>query len=214
MQALGLFSHRAILGRSNKSNVVLEKIAKANSLNKTGAVNFNQYGKQDGVGFSPCSDKFVDNFLLYVYVPDYFVTSKKTYSEVGLVNKHIRAMLTRFGLQKCKVKAVALCPLKGDLDDLDKVYGRLASREKDATIYYMQEFKVACADEEYSKVLHFLRTDECKIRNIFLKDIDVTTDYAGSFDKKEIVNHLTSHKCFRVQGSHCSADRTILGKSN
>ena len=114
MQTLGLFSRRAILGRSNKNAVVLEKIAKANSLNKTAAVIFNKYGRQDGVGFSSCSDKFVDNFLFYVYVPDYFVTSKRTYSEVGLVNKHIRDMLTRNGLQKCKVKAVALCPIKGE----------------------------------------------------------------------------------------------------
>ena len=65
-RALGLFSRRAILGRSNKSTVVLEKIAKENSLNRIGAVNFNKYGKQDGIGFLPCSDKFVDSFLLYV----------------------------------------------------------------------------------------------------------------------------------------------------
>ena len=125
MQALGLFSRRAILGRSNKNTVVLEKIAKANSLNRTGAVNFNKYGKQDGVGFSPCSDKFVDNFLLYVLVPDYFATAKKTYTEVGHVNKHIRDMLTRFGFGKCEVKAVALSPLKEQpkADELDKVYG-------------------------------------------------------------------------------------------
>ena len=49
---LGLFSRRAILGRSNKSTVVLEKIAKENSLNRTGSVNFNTYGKQDGIGFA------------------------------------------------------------------------------------------------------------------------------------------------------------------
>jgi hypothetical protein len=98
MQALGLFSQRAILGRSNKSTVVLEKIAKENSLNRTGAVNFNKYGKQDSVGFTSCSEKLMDNFLLYEYVPDYFVTAKKTYIEVGLVNKHIRDMLYRFGL--------------------------------------------------------------------------------------------------------------------
>ena len=77
MQALGLFSRRAILGRSNKSTVVLEKIAKENSLKRAGAVNFNKYGKQDGIGFLPCSDKFVDSFLLYVYVPDYFVTQRR-----------------------------------------------------------------------------------------------------------------------------------------
>ena len=40
MQAVGLFSRRAILGRSNKNVVDLEKIARANSLYKTAAVNF------------------------------------------------------------------------------------------------------------------------------------------------------------------------------
>ena len=170
MQALGLFSRRAILGRSNKNTVVLEKIAKENSLNRTGAVNFNKYGKQDVVGFSPCSDKFVDNFLLYIYVPDYFLTAKRTYTEVGHVNKHIRDMLHRYGLQKCKVKAIALSLLKEQpkADELDKVYGRLKTKETDETVYYVQEFKIACADKEYSKVLEFLRTDEYKIRNIFL----------------------------------------------
>jgi hypothetical protein len=44
--------------------MVLEKIAKENALKRTGAVNFNKYGKQYGVGLSPSSDKFVDNFLL------------------------------------------------------------------------------------------------------------------------------------------------------
>ena len=73
----------------------------------------------------------------------------------------------------------------------------------------MQEFKVACADENYSKVLEFLRTDEYKIRNMFLKDIDVTMDYAGSFNKDEIVNYLTRHKGFRIQGSYYGADRTF-----
>ena len=86
MQALGLFSRRAILGRSNKSTVVLEKIAKENSLNRISAVNFNKYGKQDGIGFLPCSDKFVESFLLFVYVPDYFVTARKTYTEVCCLN--------------------------------------------------------------------------------------------------------------------------------
>ena len=115
-----LFSRRAILCRSNKSTVVLGKIAKENSLNRTGAVNFNKYGQQDGIGFSPCSDKFVDNFHVYVYVTDYFVTTKKTCTEVGHVNKHIRDMLTGFGFGKCEVKAVALSPLKEQPSELNK----------------------------------------------------------------------------------------------
>ena len=46
MQALSLFSRRAILGKSNKSTVFLEKIAKENSLNSTGTGNFNNYGRK------------------------------------------------------------------------------------------------------------------------------------------------------------------------
>ena len=109
MQALSIFSRGAILGRSNKSTVVLEKIAKENSLNRTGSANFNKYGQQDGFGFSPYSDKFVDNFLFHVYIPDYFVTAKKTYTEVGHVNKHIRDMLDRYGLHNCKVTLPSHC---------------------------------------------------------------------------------------------------------
>jgi hypothetical protein len=84
-------------------------------------------------------------------------------------------MLDRYGLQKCKVKAIALSFLKEDLkpEHLDKVYGRLKSRETDETVYYAQEFKIACADKKYCKVLEFLRTDEYRIRNIFLKDMMV-----------------------------------------
>ena len=141
MQALGLFSRCAILGQSNKSAVVLEKIAKENLLNRTGTVNFNKYGKQDGIGFSPCSDKLMASFLLHVYVPDYFITVK-TYTEVGVVNMRISALLKRHGLQKCKVKV--LSPLKEVLKpkDLEKVYGRCKSRETDKTVYYVQEFRL------------------------------------------------------------------------
>ena len=90
------------------------------------------------------------------------------------------------------------------------MYGRLKTKETDETVYYVQEFKVACADKEYSDVLKFLRTDEYKIRNIFLKDIDVTMDYAGSIDKDEVIQHLTTKKGFRVQGSANDANKTIL----
>ena len=125
MQALGLFSRRSILGRSNKNTVVLEKIAKENSLNRTGAVNFNKYGKQDGISFLSRSGKFVDSFLLYVYVLD---SAKKTYAEVGVVSMRIRALLKDHGLQKCKVKVLSSLKEVVNPKDLEKVYGRCKSR--------------------------------------------------------------------------------------
>ena len=63
-------------------------------------------------------------------------------------------------------------------------------------------------------MLEFLRTDEYRIRNIFLKDIDVTMDYSGSFDKDEVIHHLTTIKGFRMQGCATDADRTILDNTD
>ena len=94
-----------------------------------------------------------------------------------------------------RVKAVALSLLKEQPSELDKEYGRLKTKETDETVYYVQEFKVACADKEYSDVLKFLRTDEYKIRNIFLKDIDVRMDYAGSYFFFVFSESLSSSIC-------------------
>ena len=62
-----------------------------------------------------------NNFLFYVYVPDYFVTVWKTYTVIGHVNKYIRDMLNRFGLQKYKVEVIVWSSLKKELngEDLD-----------------------------------------------------------------------------------------------
>ena len=51
-----------------------------------------------------------------------------------------------------KSKAVALSPLNEEPSELDKVYGRLKTKETDEIVYYVQEFKVAGADKEYSDV--------------------------------------------------------------
>ena len=39
-------------------------------------------------------------------------------------------------------------------------------------------------------------------------------DYAGSFDKDEVIQHLTTKKGFRVQGSANDANRTILDNTD
>ena len=57
-------------------------------------------------------------------------------------------MLTGFGFGKCDVKAVALSPLKEQPSELNKVYERLKTKETDETVYYVQGFKISCADEE------------------------------------------------------------------
>ena len=102
-----IISKKELCGRSQKTTRMLENVVKHNGLNKTGRINYNKGGLTAGVGFQPCSDKFVDNFVLHVLVAHYLI-HKKSYVEVGSINRTIRAMLERNGIEKCKVKAISL----------------------------------------------------------------------------------------------------------
>ena len=102
-----IISKKELCGRSQKTTRLLENVVKHNALNKTGHINYNRGGVKDGVGFQPCSDKFVDNFVLHVLLADYLI-HKRRYVEVGSINRTIRTMLDRNGLEKCKVKAISL----------------------------------------------------------------------------------------------------------
>ena len=47
----------------------------------------------------------------------------------------------------------------------------------------------------------------------FLKDVDITMDYSGSFDKYDVIEHLTDSEKFREQGSMKNGEqyqRTII----
>ena len=60
-----------LVGTSKSKTAVLETLMKANALNQTGNIDYNKYGQLDNVGFEKVSEKFVDNFLFRVLVPDY-----------------------------------------------------------------------------------------------------------------------------------------------
>ena len=208
---------RDTCGRSaaNARNI-LEKIARLNALNRTGNANYNKYGNKDGIGFIPCSDKFIDNFILQVLVPDYKLDKTK-YLHVGAVNKTIRDLLARRNLTKCKVKAIGLKPASLQPDKLSKFLERMPHRDDEMegpVKYFLQEYKIACADEEYENVLTFVRALEYEKEGLFLKDIDVTMDYAGSFDKEEVAIYLVENRGFRRAASHDEADRTIVNNGH
>ena len=60
-----------LVGKSTSNTLVMETLIRANALNRTGDVNYNENGLKDGVGFEDVTEKFVDNFLFRVLVPDY-----------------------------------------------------------------------------------------------------------------------------------------------
>ena len=179
-----IISKQELCGGSQKTTRMLENVVKYNALNKTGHINYNKGGIKDGVGFQPCSDKFVDNFILRILAADYLI-QKNRYVEVGSINRTIRAMLNRSGLEKCKVKVTLLsCANVIPAEMLRKMPFRNEDEECGMTKYYFQDYKIACANVEYESVLQFLRTKEYCKRGLFLKDIDITMDYAGSFDRE------------------------------
>ena len=51
-------NHRFLVGKSQSKTAILEALIKANALNRTGNVDYNKYGKLDGIGFEKVCDKF------------------------------------------------------------------------------------------------------------------------------------------------------------
>ena len=76
-----------------------------------------------------------------------------------------------------------------------------ADFDKVAEVYYFQDFKISCPNVNYFSVTEFLREENYKGYGFFLKDGDIKKDYAGSFDKYEVVDQLTNMQGFREQGS-------------
>jgi len=204
-----------LVGKSQSKTAVLEALIQANALNQTGNVDYNKCGKLDGIGFEKVSDKFVDSFLLCVLVPDYNTEKKKKIRRntfIGSQNKKIRELLNSNGLEKCIVKGISFLKVKVLKEEmLDNMPDRNANKE--AEMYFEQVFKIACPNMDYSRVMDFLRKVDYNGYGFYLKDVDITLDYCGSFDKYMVIDHLTSFEDFREQGSAGNGEeypRTII----
>ena len=169
-----------LVGSTKSKSAVVEKLICSNALNLTGTTNYIADGVKDGVGFGNVTEKFVDNFLLRVLVPDYN-TKYGSNIFIGSQNRTIRELLNAHGLTKCNVKAVAFSKLNGSEPPQDMLV-RMPHRniDKKANCYFYQEYKIACPNLAYNDVMDFVRNVDYNGIGFFLKDIDVTIDYAGS----------------------------------
>ena len=199
-------NHSEVVGKSQNNTSVLEALIRANALNCTGDLNYNENGKLDGVGFEKVSPLFIDNFILKVVVPDYNtekIKGKRTRNMfVASQNKTIRDLLAVNGFEKPIVKAVSLNKLHHG-NPPEEMLKRMpnADFDKIANVYYIQEYKIATPNIEYATVMNFLRNVNYKGYGFFLNDVDITIDYAGSFDKYKCIDHITNFEDFREQGS-------------
>ena len=195
--------HSEIVGKSQSRTAVLEVLIKSNALNRTGNVDYNKFGKLDGIGFEKVSVKFVDSFIFCVLVPDYNTEKKmkiRRNNFIGSQNRRISELLRVNGFEKCTVKGISFLEVKVLKEEmLNNMPDRNSNQE--AEIYFEQVFKIACANVDYSKVMDFLRKADYNGYGFYLKDVDITLDYSGSFDKYKVIDHLTSFEDFREQGS-------------
>ena len=99
-----------LVGKAQNDTAVLEALIRANALNRTGNLNYNENGKLDGVGFEKVSEKFIDNFVFCNIVPDYNTKKikgkKPTNMFVASQYKTIRDLLAVNGFIKPNVKAI------------------------------------------------------------------------------------------------------------
>ena len=75
--------------------------------------------------------------------------------------------------------------------------------------------KIELADEDlntlHDKLTDFLNELKEYETQIYLLDVDITMDYAGTFDKKELENHLINKHNFKLQGDITDhGDKIIL----
>ena len=101
-----------LVGKAQNDTAVLEALIRANALNRTGDLNYNENGKLDGVGFEKVSEKFIDNFVFCNIVPDYNTKKDKRNRArnmfVASQNKRIRDLLAVNGFIKPNVKAIGM----------------------------------------------------------------------------------------------------------
>ncbi|CAC5364024.1 unnamed protein product [Mytilus coruscus] len=165
-------------GTSKKVENILATVAMRNCETKVGDLDYNKYGKK-GHTLQPISDFFVDNFIVSLPVDEQYVEEevpgqKKTNGLCSWQNKKVRKTLDQMGLEKMELKANGIRGTR-------------------------QTFKIACPNEPIDKVLDALRTGILADHGIRLQDVDITKDFAGSFDRTTLRNHMLTNHGFRMQ---------------
>ena len=97
-----MLTRSELVGKAKSKTALVEQVARWNSLNRTGKVNYNEFGTKDDTSLQSVTEKFVDNFLLRVLVADYNTKRGKNIY-IGRQNKAIRDLLVAHELEKCVV---------------------------------------------------------------------------------------------------------------
>lgn len=168
--------HKTKYFRNIKSvGTIAEKLAQRNCKNKIGYVDYNERG-EECFPLERVSEIFCDNFILHMEVDAKNMVGKNKSTKCRVNNMLRNKVLQEAGLSKISVKAVQLTE-----DGDEKEDGKTG----------IQTYKVECSDEDPITVLEVVNAVvENEPFGIMFGDIDVTVDYARSFFKQKLIDHL------------------------
>ena len=192
-----------------------------NCTNRTGYLDWFRGSAYTNEPLQACSDIFVDNPVVNVYVPKQLTnvlegeTAKGQIRPRSLVGntgssfkKEIGDVFTATGL---KPRSVDFCG--GRLEHVKdaclveylkrnrlikcdpKLY---TGANKDVAIY-RQSFKIATADHDGHKVVEFVQSGTLARHGYFLRDIDITRDARGCFRKHDVIQLLLNQGGWRLE---------------
>lgn len=212
---------------------VVEHIFRQNigkAIADVGDISYKDYAdNKTPIKLEQITDAFCDNLIVYMLYPEEDLRKSKGNKAIlnqtllGNFNKIIRDAFVENNVRPtiingkhtskiCKSNNLKDRITEEQLERASKLmgttYNKKITREND----YLITFKVDLMDENLEKIMEHLPAilKQLEGKGIYLSDIDITIDYAGTLDKPELINYLTQHLGYRLQGEHQEGDRTIL----
>lgn len=210
--------------------------------NDTSEINYNKYGVK-GYKMEPISEIFSDNIIIAGLVPieelpeqiedDTITTSKddnnrfiKFYRNV-IYNFLLKNNITNVLPKDIKLKGIRSADGKiGHIPKpnkslIEEFYNKFKIEcNKEEKEIKAQHFKIALANVNYDTILKLFCKEnikELEENYIFVSDIDYTQDFKGSFNKKEIIDHLLTNSNFKLEGDNLNnreyKDHTIINNN-
>ncbi len=155
-----------VLSPSPKRIEHLKAIARSNCLNDSSKVEFNKYGKKDEQGFVPVSSIFISSVQVHRATVE---------GERQMLDSQYLWVFTQ--------------RLKHHCSSLKEVNVVTMSKNNDATF----KWNLECSEASMDQMMAICNAPALAESGFVINSFVLTRDYAGSFDRKEIVQHFTDH---------------------
>lgn len=201
-----------------KPENVLYNINKQINTNDTSTLDFT-YGGTNNNFLEPVSTRFCDNIIFYFIIPEEIVKNDKTLLDyVNKKDSHKES--TEDTNNKDKVLKKVAPFLANNTENLKMLLNKngvnINKRDIKPTNYkadgntIRQYIKVALPDVELNVILDIITNrdviDSFNKEGLFINDVDITQDYKGVINKKNIIDYLLTKPNFRFAKEYMDAE--------